>query len=226
MIYRMLVLTMAANWAWAQVPVPPPAQPDQSTYRISPGDLLDVQFPYNPELNAKVLVRPDGAVVISSAGEFKAAGLTPAEFSKSIEQRISRQYRHPEASVGVLEFAGYRVFVGGEVITPQSLDLRGTLTCLQAVMAAGGPKVTARLSNVLLLRYKGDGQADIRQVDLAEVLKGKASDVPLHPYDVIMVPKKRVAQVAQFVDSYINSMVPRSLMFPYNLNNSITYNVQ
>jgi polysaccharide export outer membrane protein len=234
-MYRVVLFAMGCCAAvFAQAPAKPAlpvagaaaVEAESSTYRISPGDLLDVQFPYNPELNARVQVRPDGAVAVSSAGEFKAAGLTPAELAKSVEQKLARKYRYPEAAVGVVEFAGNRVFVGGEVHTPQALNLRGTLTCLQAVMAAGGPRPSARLSEVLLLRYKGDGQADIRQVDLARVLKGKGNDLALRPYDVIMVPKSRVARVAQYVDSYVNSMVPRSLVFPYNLNNTITYNVQ
>ncbi len=108
----------------------------------------------------------------------------------------------------------------------RAVELKGSLTFLQAVMSVGGPRTSARLSEALLVRYQGEGKAEVVKVDLAKVMKGSSPDITLQAYDVLMIPKRRVAKVAQFVDEYINAMVPKSLFFPYNLNNTISYNVR
>lgn len=48
-------------------------------YRISAGDLLEVKYPYRPEFNETLRVRPDGYVSVPFVGELRAAGFTPAE---------------------------------------------------------------------------------------------------------------------------------------------------
>jgi hypothetical protein len=53
------------------------------------------------------------------------------------------------------------------------------------------------------------------------VIAGRVADIPLEPHDVVFVPRSRIAQVGLFVEQYINSLVPRALVLPYNLNNVI-----
>ena len=118
------------------------------------------------------------------------------------------------------------MFVGGEVAAPGVVPLHGQVTCLQAILSTGGPKATARLTEVVLLRYLGENQAEARTVDLKKVVDGKASDTVLLPFDVVFVPRSKIAKVGLFVEQYINSLVPRSLVFPYNLNTIVVSRVQ
>ena len=77
---------------------PPPKGPVVSeTYRIMRGDILNVTFPLNPELDLKpVLVRPDGKIVLNLAGEVNAFGMTVPE----LQQAIGQQYREAIAKSG------------------------------------------------------------------------------------------------------------------------------
>jgi hypothetical protein len=44
----------------------------------------------------------------------------------------------------------------------------------------------------------------------------------LRPYDVVFVPMTPIAIVGEYVEQYINKIVPKSLTFPYNLNTRVT----
>jgi len=77
---------------------PPPQGPVVSEpYRIMRGDILNVTFPLNPELDLKpVLVRPDGRIVLNLVGEITAFGMTVQE----LQQAIGKKYREAIAQTG------------------------------------------------------------------------------------------------------------------------------
>src|SRR5574340_1009941 len=54
-----------------------PALSDE--YIIQPGDLLEMKFFYNPEMNEGMTVRPDGRISMQLIGEVMAAGLSRSE---------------------------------------------------------------------------------------------------------------------------------------------------
>lgn len=199
-----------------------PPNPMHREYRLGSGDVLELKFSYETELNDKVTVRPDGAISLTKIGEIRAKGTTAAELSTQLTERYAKYLKHPDVIVIVREFAGQKIYVGGEVNVPGMVSIQGSLTCLQAVFNAGGPKPTARLENVVLMRYDGDNKTDIQKVNLHDVFKGKSSDITLQSFDVVFVPKKRISQIGLFVQQYIDDLVPRSLMFPYNINNAFT----
>jgi len=199
----------------------PPVPMGNREYRVGSGDVLELKFSYASELNDKVTVRPDGAISLAMVGEMRAKGLTPAELSTHLTQRYSKHLKHPDVTVIVRDFAGQKIYVGGEVNAPGLVQIQGALTCLQAVFNAGGPKPSARLDNVVLMRYDGDNKTEVQKVNLSEVFRGKAADITLQSFDVIHVPRKRISRVGLFVQQYVNDLVPHNLMFPYNINNSI-----
>lgn len=202
------------------MPAPQPAPVVSTAYVIAPGNALDVKFFYNPDLNEALEVRPDGFVTLQLVGDVQASGRTPAELAAELREAFASHIPHPEVSVIVRKGSPQQIYVGGEVATPGFLKLDGPMTSLQALMASGGAKTTARLSQVVLIRYLGSNEATIERVDLAGVLDGEAPDVLLRPYDVIFVPMTPIAQVNVFVDQYINKIIPSQMSFPYNLNTS------
>lgn len=226
------VLCVAAHTAAAPQAASPPAAsaqderpaaaPAAAGYRLSPGDVIEVKFFYSPELNEVLAIRPDGFVSLQLVGEVQSAGLTPAELTAALRQAYAKVIRVPEVTVIVKEFAPARIYVGGEVVSPGTMVLRGQVTLAQAVVERGGAKPTGRLTEVLLLRHLGTDSASVSKVDLKAVLKGAAPDVVLRPYDVVFVGQSTIAQVATFVDQYINAIVPKALSFPYNLNTRYT----
>ena len=224
---RFALLTASAcnvpGFAQSEQPaaVQPPAE-QQSRYLLNLGDVIEFKFSYNADLNERVTVRPDGFVSLPMIGDVEAAGKTPEELAKTVSARFDGVLRHPDVVVIVREFSAQRVFIAGEVNTPGVLSIVGRLTLAQAVLNAGGPKPTARLSQVLLLRYEGSNRSTVQSVRFADILKGTKPDVQLSPYDVVFVPKTPIAKVGLFVEQYVNNLVPRSLFFPYNINNTLS----
>lgn len=192
-------------------------------YTLGPGDSLELRFTYTVELNEKVAVRPDGAISLPVIGEVPVAGITPDKLSALLTQKYAQFYKRPEVIVIVREFAERRVYVGGEVFTPGVVVLKGTpLTCLQAIVAAGGAKPTARLDGVVLLRHTSGSAGSVSKLDLKRVMRGGGEDISLKPYDVVLLPRTKIAKVNIFVEQYVNGMLPRNIVFPYNLNSSFT----
>lgn len=215
-------LLVAALGLAAQTPPPTPAQnpiDGPENYFLSPGDTLELRFTYISELNEKVAVRPDGAISLTGIGDISTLDHTPTSLSKLISERYAKVYRRPEVTVIVRDFAERRAYVGGEVGTPGVVLLKGTpVNCLQALMASGGLRSSARLDSILLIRHLGQNQAEVKRLDLRQVLKGAAPDLRLKPFDVVFVPRSKIGKVNLFVEQYINGLMPRNIIFPYNLN--------
>lgn len=182
-------------------------------YIIQPGDRLAIKFRATPDLNEEVDVRPDGMIALQMIGDVVAAYRSPEELRATLTEAYRPILRNPELVVIVRQFAGNRVFVGGEVQAPGSLSLTGRTTTLQAIIQAGGFRDTADRRRVIVRRFGGGWE----EVDLHGELSGSAfgQDLPLQPYDVVYVPKSRIAEVNQFVDQYINRVLPfqRSIGF-------------
>ncbi len=122
-----LVVTIIAIMACAPVvrnPAPlsefgtNPSQSPAKEYRIQVGDLLDIKFFYNPELNEQVTVRPDGRISLMLATEVMAAGVTPGELTEQLRKKYATVIKTPEIAVIVRSFNAQRVYVDGEVGRP------------------------------------------------------------------------------------------------------------
>jgi polysaccharide export outer membrane protein len=182
-------------------------------YVLEVGDVIEVKLYYSPELNERVTIRPDGKVSFQLVNEIKAAGLTPAELSAVLVEKYSRLLRQPEVAVIVREFAGQKVFIGGEVVAPKVVRLNEGMTAVQAIMDAGGVKETAYLKEVVIVSRGPQGAPLATKVNLGRVVSGESpqNDVFLKPYDIVFVPKSRIAKINKFVEQYIRNLIPGTL---------------
>jgi protein involved in polysaccharide export with SLBB domain len=178
---------------------------------LGPGDMIDVKFFYNPELNESQTVRPDGKISLQLVGEVSVYGKTPAELRQELMMLYKPELKRTEIAVIVRSFYDRRVFVGGEVKTPGLIPMPGPLTALEAIMQAGGfdPR-TARVSNVVIIRDK-DGKRYGGTLDFGKTLNGKEiQPFYLEPNDIVYVPRTTIVKVNQWIDQYINKIVPRT----------------
>jgi polysaccharide export outer membrane protein len=75
-------------------------------YMIGPLDQLTVFVWRNPELGAKVQVRPDGRITTPLITDMPAVGKTPTMLARDIKLQLSQYINEPIVSVMVNEFAG------------------------------------------------------------------------------------------------------------------------
>jgi polysaccharide export outer membrane protein len=181
----------------------------RAEYRIQVGDRLNVKFPYHGRENQEVPVRPDGKISLETTGELQAAGLTPGELEEVIRRESAHRLKDPDVVVIVTQFGESRVYVGGEVYRPGFVSLHEGMTPLQAVMAVGGFKDTAKKDSVLYIARASDGQYQASRVDLEDVVvNGQPETVRLSGSDMVYVPATRVANANLFVKQYIRDMLP------------------
>lgn len=182
-------------------------------YVLQIGDVIDIKFYYDPKLNETVIIRPDGKISLQLIGELAGAGLTPSGLNKIINDKYTKFLRNPEVVVILKEYGGQRVYVGGEVLTPGVIPLKGSTTALQAIFNVGGFKETARLGSVIIISKGLKDVPEVRKIDLDVVVSGKApeKDILLKPYDIVYVPKTFIAKANKFVEQYIKNLIPGNL---------------
>ena len=190
------------------------------SYQLQPGDQIDVKFYYHPELNEPLVIGPDGLVSLQLIGEVNVTGLSSRKLADELGRRYASVLRNPQATVILRKYAAPRVFVAGEVSQASAHALEGgRLTALQAIVQSGGFRKSAERSNVIVLRNSGSGKPIFIKLDLQGHLEQTVhADILLMPYDIVFVPQKRIAEIADFFDEYFNKIVPiyRNLGFSFN----------
>jgi len=192
----------------AAVPSSRDATIDAATYRLAPGDLLDVKFTYHPEENERVPVRPDGRINLQVAGDVNAAGLTVGELEKVVVERASRTLRGPVVSIVIAGFAEHKVYVTGQVAKPGFVVFRHGMTPLEAIVERGGFADDAKTDQVVHMRRVG-GQVEAQKIDLSGVVAGTAAEeATLSPNDIVIVPRTFIGKADVFVDQWIRGLLP------------------
>jgi protein involved in polysaccharide export with SLBB domain len=182
---------------------------ETNSYQLCQGDVLDIKFPLTPELNESVAIRPDGKISLQLVGEMMVVGLTPSDLTKKLQEQYARTLITPEVSVIVRSFAGQKAFVGGEVNSPGVISFDSQPTLLQALIQVGWLKGSAQLRNVVIIRKTGASRPDVLFVDVQKWIEEPDQTPPvlLQPFDVVYVPKTKVAKVNDFIKQYIDDPI-------------------
>ena len=194
-------------------------------YRVNSGDRLRVEFFYNEELNRAVLVRPDGYISLPLIPDVLVADQTLPEIQELLAKRYAGIVKKPLVEVSLEDPGSFKIYVGGEVANPGVFALSDGVTALRAIALAGGAKQTAGLSSVVVIRDEGKPTPKYLLLDLNQSvtqLNGN-QDLRLHPKDMVYIPKSKIASADQFVDQYINQLIPfqKSLNVTYLFGNPV-----
>ncbi len=163
-------------------------------YIIGPMDQLSVFVWRNPELSAKVQVRPDGRITTPLISDMPAVGKTPAMLADDLKFALSEYIKDPIVSVIVENFSGtysQQVRVVGATEKPASIPYRANMTVLDAMIAVGGLSEFAAGNRARLVRYdRQTGKQREYKVRLGDLLKNGdiSANVKLEPGDVIIIP--------------------------------------
>jgi len=177
---------------------------------LQPGDRVHVQPLAAPELEATATIQPDGSVDLPEIGRVQLAGLTLQRAKAILRMRYGAILKDPELVLEVERVAPLGVYVTGEVRQPGRVTFTSGLTLSRAIILAGGPTPTAKLTSVRILRKLAEGQVRWFDVNLKKTLEGKDdyADPLLTPDDVVVVPPSTIARIEQFVDRYIDGLLP------------------
>ena len=92
-------------------------RPDTS-YKVLPGDVLQVSVWKEPDLQLELLVRPDGAISFPLAGEISTRDKSVTDLQSEITTRLSRFINDPVVTVSIKAVLGNKVYVIGQVKNP------------------------------------------------------------------------------------------------------------
>ncbi|MEH3159254.1 MAG: polysaccharide export protein [Sphingomonas taxi] len=164
-------------------------------YVIGPLDQLNVFVWRNPELSAKVQVRPDGRITTPLINDMPAVGKTPSMLAADMKQALGQYVKDPIVSVIVENFSGtysQQVRIIGATEKPASIPFRANMTLLDAMIAVGGLNQYAAGNKAKLVRHDRDtGEQHEYKLQIADLLKkgDSSANVSLQPGDVIIIPE-------------------------------------
>jgi len=187
-----LLLPMALEAAapGAAAPGATAAEPAHGTpYTIQPGDTLTVSVWNEKELQADVLVRPDGGLSFTLAGDIQASGRTVDDVRQLIEKGLKRYIPDPAVSVAVKQIGGNFIYVIGKVNRPGQFSFSKPLDVMQALALAGGATPYAAVDDIRILQRDAAGTRAIA-FHYNEVEKGRnlEQNVLLRSGDTVVVP--------------------------------------
>lgn len=164
--------------------VDPPA-----VYVIGPGDGLAIRVWEQDAMSTHARVREDGKISFPLVDDLEAAGNTPVQLARGVEEilRAKNLLNHPRVTVSVEEARQNTVTVFGEVSHAGSFPITTGAGLLQAIASAGGLTEFADPSQLFLLRPGlNSPRIRFRYQDLLKSAN-RAADFRLANGDVIIV---------------------------------------
>lgn len=189
-VLTFLMMLLAAPAALAQV----------ATYRIQPGDQLQITVLEDETLNRDLLVTPDGQISVPLAGTIRVGGQSIDAVERTIADRLTSNFAvRPNVFVALTsvdeDSSLYDVFVLGQVATPGIVKVEAGTTLLQALALAGGPARFAATKRIQLRRTDpSTGQEKLYLFNYKSVERGGqiSSMIALREGDVIIVPERHL----------------------------------
>jgi polysaccharide export outer membrane protein len=180
-----------------------------SSYRIGPGDVVEVQVWREPDLSGSYRIGPDGFLRHVLAGAIPASGRDIEELTRRLRESLERDYlREARVSISLVESARRKASVVGAIARPGEYPLREGMRVLELILAAGGVSENAG-NRATLLRGSargsgvsaGDAGRKRREkipIDLDALLSGSdvSRDLILAPGDVLVISPEESAAVA------------------------------
>ena len=187
----------------------------QSSYRIQPGDSLQMEVLEDPSLNRSLLVLPDGSVSLPLVGSIKASGKSLNALRSVITSALASNFASPPTvylSVGQLNaitsavnnaaaqaaaarYSGsMSVFALGEVNNQGKIAVEPGVTLLQFLAESGGLTKFAATKRILLRRHDHKtGKEIVYKYNYKAVQSGAdAPMIVLQDGDVIVVPERKL----------------------------------
>ena len=190
--WLLLLATFSLAACSSHPPAPTSAATADYSYKIGPGDNLNIVVWRNPELSMSVPVRPDGKMSSPLIDDLDAMGKDPTTLARDIEKELAKFIRDPVVTVIVTGFVGpysEQIRVVGQAAKPQILAYKQKMTILDVMIAVGGITDFADGNRATILRTaENNAQYRVRLKDL--IKNGDVSaNVEMKPGDVVIIPQ-------------------------------------
>ena len=163
--------------------------PVEASYKIGPGDRLNISVWKEEGMQQEILVKPDGGITFPLAGEIQASGLTTEQLREVLVSKLKRYIPNPIVTVSVLQSISNKVYVIGKVTRPGEFIATGYMDVLQALTLAGGVTPYADADEIKVIRRTAKG-TEVFDFDYDEVISGNQLEmnIILKAGDTVVVP--------------------------------------
>lgn len=160
---------------------------DLSNYQIGPTDEISVTVFGAEELNREGMVDLAGNFALPLAGSILAAGKTPDELARTIEQKLRGRYlRSPQVVVNIKAAKSQMVTIDGEVRQPGLYPVLRRMSLQQAIATAKGASDVADIGTVIVFRTVG-GKRMAAMFNLKDIRSGRYVDPQIYANDIVVV---------------------------------------
>ena len=159
------------------------------TYKIQPGDVLEISVWKEESLLRQVLVRPDGGMSFPLVGDVQAAGKSVEELRTVVTERLTKYIPDPVVTVSTQQLNGNKVYVIGKVARPGEFVANRYVDVVQALSVAGGMTPYAAANKIKVLRRE-NGKLKSIPFRYGDIEKGEnlEQNIILQSGDVVLVP--------------------------------------
>jgi polysaccharide export outer membrane protein len=153
-------------------------------------------------LSGKFTIGDDGVLSFPLVGQLAVAGRVASDIEAELTKRLADGFlKTPRVSVEIQQYLSQRIFVIGEVRSPGSIPLTGTMTLLEALARAGSLTEQAGGEVVVLrpvadkvaggpLAPGQDGASEVGRTSVQELRSGKlVANLALRDGDTIFIPR-------------------------------------
>jgi len=171
------------------------ANTNADEYVIGPGDSLSIFVYHNPDLSEPgVAVRPDGRISTPLINDIVAAGKTPTQLGKELEEKLKKYVQDPLVTVIVRGFVGpanRQVKVIGEASNPEAIPYSNGMTLLDVMIATKGLTKYAAGNRAVIIRRQADGKQETIHVHLNDLIKDGdiSQNIAMQPGDTLIIPQ-------------------------------------
>lgn len=161
----------------------------QSSLKIGPGDLLNIEVFDVPELKQEVRVSDVGDADFAILGKIHVSEMTVGECTEKLGSLLQQRglVRHPQVLITVREYATQGIAVSGEVRKPGIYSAVAPRSLLQVISEAGGLPETAS-PKITIKRFSGE-----QEVIVFNTPEGPST--LLRPGDGVLVARAGVAYI-------------------------------
>jgi protein involved in polysaccharide export with SLBB domain len=200
-------------------------KPSTEPFRLGPGDKLDLEILGRAGPATATFVCPDGKIYFDLLPGIDVWGLTLAETKQKLESELAKFYARPQMSVTLTAVESKRVWVLGRLNRAGVYPLKGPMTIIEAVSAAGGlftsrfsgtTEELADLNHSFIVR-----NGELFPVNFQKLLRDgdTAQNIYLEPDDFIYLPSSLSSEV--YVLGAVNGPRPIGFMDTMTLTTAI-----
>lgn len=162
---------------------------NETAYRVNPGDLLSIQVWKEQDMQADVIVRPDGGITFPLVGDINTNNMSLTQLQQEITTRLKKYIPEPVVTVAAKRLAGSRIYVLGRVRNPGVYPMEQYVDVMQALAMAGGLTPFASTGDIKILRRQSSNQV-VYKFDYSDVEAGENlnQNLILKSGDVVVVP--------------------------------------